>query len=131
MELSEAKQFFKDRLKLALSDERQPVPDILEADKVYESIYYREAQRGCRDLRYKLVKDSNDRFVLDYYLKTDDYATHKRIDADGNLIELENFEGQFGWPVYEDKDATEKEHQRIRAHNQMVYTILKEKGFEK
>ena len=107
------------------------MPDILEMNKVYESIYYREAQRGCRDLKYKLVKDSSDRYVLDYYLKTDDYSTHKRIDADGNSIELENFEGQFGWPVYEDKAETEREHQRIKEHNQTVYAILKNKGFEK
>jgi hypothetical protein len=131
MELSEARQFFKDRLKLALSDDRQPMPDILEVNKVYESIYYRESQRGCRDLKYKLVKDSSDRYVLDYYLKTDDYSIHKRIDADGNSIELENFEAQFGWPVYEDKAETEREHQRIKEHNQTVYAILKNKGFEK
>jgi hypothetical protein len=131
MELSEAKYFFWERLKLALSDERQPIPGILEANKVYESVYYREVQRGCRDLKYKLVKDASDRFALDYYLKTDDYSTHKRIEADGNLVELENFEGQFGWPVYDDKAETEKEHQRIREHNQMVYAVLKDKGFEK
>jgi hypothetical protein len=131
MELSEAKHFFKKRLELALSDDRQPVPDILELNKVYESLYYREIQRGGRDLKCKLVKDSSDRFALDYYLKTDDYSTHKRIDADGNLVELENFEGQFGWPVYDDKVETEKEHQRIREHNQKVYAVLKDKGFEK
>ena len=72
-----------------------------------------------------------DHFALYYYLKTDNQSTHKRINEDGNIIELDNFEGQFGWPVYADKVETEREHQRIKEHNLKVYTILKDKGFEK
>ena len=76
-----------------------------------------------------MLSDNSSLFI-DYFFITDDYSYHNRIDREGNVIKLENYEGQFGWPVLATEAETEKEHQRIRLHNQNVQSILISKGLE-
>jgi hypothetical protein len=121
----------KKRISNSLNDNDLSLPNEIETDRVYNSIYYKYINRGCRDLRFKVSLNENEDLIIEYYFVTDDYSSHKRINADGTDEELENFEGQFGWPVYDNDDETRNEHQRIREHNNRVHSILKEKGFEK
>lgn len=115
----------------SLNDNDLSFPDEIETDKVYNSIYYKYINRGCRDLRFRVSLNENESLIIEYYFITDDYSLHKKINADGTNEDLENFEGQFGWPVFDNIDDTQNEHKRIREHNNRVHLILKEKGFEK
>ena len=131
MELTKNQEdFFKQAILKSVNDSDLPLPNGLETGKVYKSEYYKYNMRGLRDIRFFIKKDKASNLYLDYYFKTDDYSIHKRINHLGETVELENFEGQFGWPVFEDEEQTKKEHQRIKEHNQKVYDILKQKGFE-
>ena len=120
----------KSRISNSLNDSNFSFPKEIETDRVYNLIYYKYINRGCRDLRFKIVLNGNKDLIVEYYFVTDDYSSHKRINSDGTNEELENFEGQFGWPVFDNEDDTRKEHQRIREHNNRVHLILKEKGFD-
>lgn len=124
-------KFFKSAVLKAINDETLPLPDGLETDQVYRSEYYKYGMRGARDLRFLIKSDENGGLFLDYYFVTDDYSSHMRIDEFGKITKLENFEGQWGWPVYEnDEVKTMQEHDRIKKHNQWVKDILKAKGLE-
>jgi len=127
---NEEKDFFIKTILKAINDENLPFPKDLETDTIYKAEYYKYSMRGLRAIRFFIKEDKNGNLYLDYLFKTDEYSIHNRINHLGVIIELENFEGQFGWPVYEDKNLTKKEHQRIKEHNQRVYEILKLKGFE-
>lgn len=124
-------EIIKGRISNSLNDNDLSFPNEIETDRVYNLIYYKYINRGCRDLRFKVVLNENKDLIIEYYFVTDDYSSHKRINSDGTNEELENFEGQFGWPVFDNDDETRMEHQRIREHNNRVHMILKEKGFEK
>ena len=74
-------------------------------------------------------------YFLDYFVINNDRDGqtffHARIRETGAVEELENYEGQWGWPVFPDDPAkTEAEHQRILAHNARVTEILRAKGFK-
>jgi len=122
-------QTCKQNIRAALYDEDMPLPENLETGKVYKTSYYKNGNRGGRNLQFFITADGAG-FTIDLYMVTDDYSAHKRIDSNGQVTELENFEGQFGWPVYDDEQATQKEHERIKAHNRQVQVILQQKGFE-
>ena len=126
----EQEVFFKKALLKSIYDEAMPLPKNWVTDTIYKSIYYKYENRGCRDLRFFITQNIQGDLFLDYYFITDDYSSHIRIDKDSNIIRLENFEGQFGWPVLSSKEETEKEHNRIRLHNQNVQSILISKGLE-
>ena len=122
---------FKTAVLKAVDDDVLSLPDILETGKVYKSEYYKYGMRGARDLRFLIKSDEKGGLYLDYYFLTDDYSSHMRIDESGVITKLENFEGQWGWPVYPDDGAkTRQEHDRIRKHNQWVHGILKAKGLD-
>lgn len=123
-------EFFKQAILKAVNDYDLPLPNDLVIEKVYTSEYYKYNMRGLRDIRFIIKEDETGNLYLDYYFITDDYSAHKRINHVGEITELENFEGQFGWPVFDDEERTNKEHQRIKEHNQKVNEILKQKGFE-
>lgn len=127
---SEQESHFKRLLLKAIEDESMPLPDGWEADKVYRSEYYKYGMRGGMNLRF-FIKEDKGNLYLDFYIVTDDYSSHNRIDHSGNKTRLENYEGQFGWPVYEgDEEKTKRAHENIREHNQKVHEILKAKGFD-
>lgn len=63
------------------------------------------------------------------FTTTDEQSWHRRIRQDGTIEDLENFNGEFGWPVYPDNpEQTRREHAVIRANNEKVLSILKAKG---
>ena len=126
----EQERIFKKSLLQSINDDGISLPDNWETDKVYKSVYFKYKHRGCRDLRFFVSQNEQDDFFLDYFFITDDYSSHMRIDKNGYAIKLENFEGQFGWPVLATELETEIEHQRIRLHNQNVQSILIDKGLE-
>jgi hypothetical protein len=104
------------------------LPDPLPMDQVL--IFVDGTQQTTEKVRACAGQDDRGYF-LDYY-KTDsenDVSWHGRIRDDGTVENLENFEGQFGWPAFPDPADTERERQRIRAHNERVEAILNKKGF--
>jgi hypothetical protein len=121
---------FRKYLLQSINDEAISLPENWETDEVYKSKYFKYEHRGCRDLRFFISKNKQGEYFLDYFFITDDYSSHMRIDKNGNNIKLENFEGQFGWPVLATDEETEREHNRIRLHNQKVQSILISKGLE-
>jgi hypothetical protein len=126
----EHEYFFAKSLLQSIYDNAMPLPENWEIDKVYKSKYFKYEHRGCCDLRFFVSRNNQGDFFLDYFFVTDDYSTHMRIDRNGNSTKLENFEGQFGWPVLSTEEETEKEHNRIRLHNQYVNSVLISKGLE-
>lgn len=126
----EQKALFDKLIENAICDINIPIQNEIEFGRVYKCVHYKYENRGCRDLRFRILNSKGDKFIFEYYLLTDDYSSHKRIKNDGQIVDLENYEGQFGWPIFENKEDTEKEHNRIRSHNQKVQKILKVKGFE-
>ena len=126
----EQEVFFRNALLKSIHDEAMPLPENWVIDTVYKSIYNKYENRGCRDLRFFITQDNYGSLFLDYYFITDDYSSHIRINKDGNNIKLENFDGQFGWSVLSSKEETEKEHNRIKLHNQKVQSILISKSLE-
>jgi hypothetical protein len=106
------------------------LPDPLPLDR---SLMLADKTHAAREeLRVRAGHDEKGYF-LDYYrISNDDNDTtwHARIRADGSVQDLENYEGQFGRRVFPDPAETEREHQRIIAHNAHVAEVLKSKGFE-
>jgi hypothetical protein len=88
------------------------------------------------DQELKVLAGTGDQgWFLDYYRVDNDRDGqtfwHGRIHENGTIEDLENYEGQWGWPVFPDDPAkTEAEHQRILAHNTRVKEILIAKGFK-
>jgi hypothetical protein len=102
----------------------------LETDMVYRMKKYRYYSRGGEDLRFFIKQNEEGDLYLDYYFDTDDCTSHFRIDHSGAIVRLENMEGQWGLPVFENEEATKKEHDRIRANNEKVRAILQQKGLD-
>jgi hypothetical protein len=82
----------------------------------------------------KVLAGQNDKgYFLDYFRVDNGGETnwHARILQDGTLEELENYDGQFGFPYFPDDPAkTAAEEKRILEHNTRVREILVAKGFE-
>jgi hypothetical protein len=74
-------------------------------------------------------------YYLDYYRIDQDRdgetSSHQRILETGMIEELENYEGQWGFPAYDDPARTAAEKKRILEHNTRVGEILRAKGFIK
>jgi len=130
--ISEFNDLFSKILKEQI-DYDLPIPDKLEYDKVYRIEPYDYRFNEMRDkwgVSY-IIKDKLEPF-LDYYAVGDYYSVHNRINSKGEIIKLENFEGQFGRPFYpDDTKRTELEHNTIQDHNDKVFMILKSKRLEK
>jgi hypothetical protein len=100
--------------------------------KINEIEFYTEGMRGCRLARFFIAKDETGKWYLDLYTITDDYSWHKRIEHDGTIKNLENFEGQFGRTFYpDDPERTKREHDEIQVNNDHVHSLLLQKGLAK
>ncbi len=114
-------------------DQDLTIPDKFEYNKVYnlESNSHKFNQmRNNWEVSF-IITNKIEPF-LDYYAIGDDYSVHNRINSHGELIKLENYEGQFGRPVYpDDPERTKNENEIIQNHNDKVHDILKNKGLEK
>lgn len=118
---------FKNTL-LANTRDDLPLAAELETGKLYRMAKFRYVSRGYEDLRFFLQQNGEGDLYLDYYFATDDCISHARIDHTGAVTLLENLEGQWGRPVLETEEATQREHERIKAHNEKVRVILEQKG---
>lgn len=82
----------------------------------------------------KVLAGENEKgFFLDAFTVANDSTTswHGRVHQDGTVENLENFEGQFGFPHYsDDPDRTAAERQKILDHNTRVGDVLRAKGFK-
>jgi hypothetical protein len=110
-----------------------PIAEELETDTFYRMARFREHDlnsRGYEDLRFVIRQNGEENLYLDYYFIWDDGVSHNRINSDGTLTRLENMEGQWGWPEYEDEETTRRERERIVANNEMVYRVLQQKGLD-
>jgi len=92
--------------------------------------YHEFDSRGGEDLRFFIKESEEGNLYLDYYFRWDDGDSHCRINHGGTLTRLENYEGQWGWPVHDDEEATRKEHERMKANNIKVKEILQQKGLD-
>jgi hypothetical protein len=69
-------------------------------------------------------------YYLDYFRRDEYSAWHGRIRPEYPDEDLENYEGQFGTKGFPDPADTERERQRVAAHNATVREVLRAKGFE-
>lgn len=99
---------------------------ILPSEISSNHIYHTESGSGRGLVRITFVISENKQYC-DYLLKTSSYTSHQRIDSSGVIKDLENYEGQFGWPILEDEKETKKEHSRIQSHNEKVHNLLLKK----
>ena len=104
------------------------LPDPLPLNKVLQ--LSDKASRSTDTLRVLAGHDDTGYF-LDYYRIYNDGETswHARIREDGSVESLENIEGQLGRTVFPDPADTERERQRLIAHNARVHELLKKKRF--
>jgi hypothetical protein len=106
-------------------------PENVEFEKVYDApdmdaVEFRK-MRGYWHIRFKVWNPENP--YIDYLASGDDYSLHQRMTIRGETASLENFEGQFGSPIYEDEEKTMQTRSDIKAHNEKVQAILIAKGF--
>lgn len=106
------------------------LPEEVELNTIY-SIEETGIYRGGKQIKFVINKDVDEAFYLDYYVIAEAYTSHHRIFDTGEIVPLENYEGQYGLPVYQAEKLTKLEHERIKKHNETVLKILKNKGFEK
>jgi hypothetical protein len=107
-------------------------PETIYEDKINEIEYYTDSMRGIRTARFFLKKNEAGNWYLDLFAGTDYQTWHKRIEHDGTIIDLENFQGETGRPVYPDDPArTTSEWDEIQANNKKVMALLLKKGLEK
>lgn len=86
-----------------------------------------EIQRKDFRIKYILTKDASGKTVLDFLIFEEDGfpPLHKRIAANGELQELENF--QFS-VMYEFPQEREAEEKKLRETNERIATSLFDKG---
>lgn len=126
---AEDEAFFRQALLSATSNDLS-LPTEWEFEEIYQFHHYRNNSRGFEGLLFVARKDDDGEVYVDFFFRTDDYSSHNRLNRYGQLTRLENFEGQWGRPVYEDEEETKREHERIQKHNDEVARILNAKGFD-
>jgi hypothetical protein len=105
------------------------LPDELEEGRVF-TVADPTGDRDGEDLRALVGVGPDGALYLDYFRAGPSSSRHGRIHADGRFEKLENYEGQFGTRVLATPAETERERQRVAAHNAAVRAHLRAKGFE-
>lgn len=108
------------------------VPDPLPMERVLRIVD--KTVESTAELKIFAGKDDTSYF-LDCFVTNNDTDGqtfwHGRIRENGTVEELENYEGQFGRPLFPgDAAKTEAELQRIVAHNTRVEGVLRAKRFK-
>jgi hypothetical protein len=107
-------------------------PDNFHLDKVNEIEFYTEGMRCGYKVRFLVKKNENSNWYLDLFGSDDYHSWHKRIDNNGNIYNLEMYKGEYGRVIYpEDPERTEREHKEIQLNNNLVHSLLVEKGLER
>jgi hypothetical protein len=103
------------------------LPDPLPLGRI---LFLRDPEKTGGDST-RIVTGQDERgYYLDYFRRDEHSAWHGRIREDGKDEDLENYEGQFGTKAFPDPADTERERQRVYAHNEQVRALLRKKGFE-
>jgi hypothetical protein len=110
------------------SDHAAALPDPLPVGKV---LPLRDKTKGSREITLILAGHDERGFYIDYYRRENDDTTswHGRVRDDGTRESLENLEGQFGIRASDDPAETQRERERVHAHNARVHEVLRKKGF--
>lgn len=107
------------------------MPNRIDTSKIYDIEFYPNGMRGGYKVRFKIFKDDDQKYFLDLFGSDDNSNWHKRIEQNGNIIELESYKGQFGRTIYPDNpEKTEKEHMVIQEYNNDLQKKLIQKGLE-
>ncbi|HWO24527.1 MAG TPA: hypothetical protein VNO30_37550 [Kofleriaceae bacterium] len=110
------------------SDHADALPDPLPTGKV---LPLKDQTKGSREVTVIRAGSDERGFYLDYYRRENDDTTswHGRVREDGTRESLENLEGQFGIRASADPAETQRERERVHAHNARVHEVLRKKGF--
>lgn len=110
------------------SDHADALPDPLPIGRI---LGINDTTKASREKMRILAGQDDEGFYLDFYRQENDDTTswHGRIRDNGVRQSLENYEGQFGIRTSVDPAETERELQRVRAHNAHVHQVLTQKGF--
>jgi hypothetical protein len=107
-------------------------PEDFYEDKINEIEFYTEGMRGGRKVRFFMKKNEIGKLYIDLFAGTDFQSWHKRIEHDGTIKDLENFQGDFGRTIYpDDPERTKREWHEIQVNNSNVRSILVKKGLER
>lgn len=123
-------KFFVEEINKITEIECWTWPSPLKFGKVYHFRIFTAGSRGLNDFRFVINIDANGVLYMDHFLRTDDYSSHNRLLRSGEAIRLENYEGQYGWPITGDEEKDKLRHNEMRRNNENVQKILKEKGFD-
>ena len=106
------------------------LPNKIDFDKITEIKFWTDGMRGGYSSRFIFrLNDSNEPFLE--FLSSSDYQSwHKLIKSNGEIIDLENYKGQFGRTVYADVEKTAKENAKMDQFNQKLHQELVDKGLE-
>lgn len=122
------------RFKLAFkraNNGKLSLPNRIDTSKIYDIECYQDGMRGGYRARFFISKDDTGNYQLELFCASDYVSWHKRIDHAGNISDLDNYKGQFGWPHYpDDPERTAREHEEIRDFNAKLHQQLVEKGLE-
>ncbi|MGV6861310.1 MAG: hypothetical protein ACWA41_06035 [Putridiphycobacter sp.] len=117
---------------LEANDGKVKFPENFQLDKINEIEIYTDGMRGGYKVRFFIKQNNYGKWYLDLFGRNDYCSWHKRIDENGAIINLNNFKGEFGRPIYpDDPERTKREHKEIQDNNDSVHKLLIEKGLER
>jgi len=106
------------------------LPNDLDFTKVTELKFWTYGMRGGYSSRFIFGLNESEEPYLEFISSSDYESWHKLIKANGEIIEIKNYKGQFGREVHSDIEKTKKENAQIDKYNQNLQKELIEKGLE-
>jgi len=108
------------------------MPNRIDIGKIYDVEFYPNGMRNGYKVRFFIAKDEHQKYFIDLLGGDDNSSWHKRIEQNGNILELENYKGQYGKIIYaDDLERTEKEHLEIKNYNDNLHKLLIKKCLER
>lgn len=114
----EAEKFFKEHINSITGIDYWAWPSPLKLDKHYHSKIFTTGSRGLSGIRFFIKVADNGSLYMDYLNSTDDSNSHNRVYESGELIRLENYEGQWGRTVTGDDEKDNLVWDAMRKHNE-------------
>jgi len=106
------------------------LPNKIIFDKITEIKFWTEGMRGGYSSRFVFRLDKSKEPYLEFISSSDYSSWHKLIKANGEIIDMKNYKGQFGRAIYSDIEKTTKENSKIDEYNQKLNKELVDKGLE-
>jgi hypothetical protein len=108
------------------------MPKRIDVSKIYDIEFYPNGMRAGYKVRFRIIKNDNQDYLLELFGGDDHSTWHKRIDHNGNITDLDNYKGQYGRTLYpEDPERTARENKEIQDFNETLHKLLIEKGLER